>query len=145
MWVTCTRAALLKGVQLAGRAISTRTTMPILGYLLLETMKNGLKLTATDLELAVQVEIDAEVKQGGQMTLPARIFAEIVGNLPEATVELKSAETGTQVQITCEASDFEILGLPAGDFPAQPRAGGEEIGGIGGDGRPGPGGQTNHS
>jgi len=130
MWVTCTQAALLKGVQLAGRAISTRTTMPILGYLLLETMKNGLKLTATDLELAVQVEIDAEVKQGGQMTLPARIFAEIVGNLPEATVELKSAETGTQVQITCEASDFEILGLPAGDFPTQPKPEGNEIGSI---------------
>ena len=80
MWVTCSQASLLKGVQLASRAISTRTTMPILGYILLETMKNGLRLTATDLELAVQVDIDAEIKKGGQVTLPARIFAEIVGN-----------------------------------------------------------------
>src|SRR3989304_5125308 len=130
MWVTCTQAALLKGVQLASRAISTRTTMPILGYILLETMKNGLKLTATDLELAVQVEIDAEVKQGGQITLPARILTEIVGNLPDATVELKGAETGPQVQIKCEASDFEILGLPAGNFPTQPKPEGNEIGAI---------------
>src|SRR4030067_2051422 len=130
MWVTCSQASLLKGAQLASRAISPRTTMPVLGYILLETMKNGLKLTATDLELAVQVEIDAEVKQGGQITLPARIFTEIVGNLPDATVELKSAETGPQVQITCEASDFEILGLPAGDFPTQPKPEGNEIGAI---------------
>jgi len=130
MWVTCSQASLLKGVQLASRAISTRTTMPILGYILLETMKNGLKLTATDLELAVQVEIDAEVKRGGQITLPARILTEIVGNLPDATVELKGTDTGNQVEIRCEASDFEILGLPAGDFPTQPKAEGNEIGAI---------------
>ena len=130
MWVTCSQASLLKGVQLASRAISTRTTMPILGYILLETMKNGLRLTATDLELAVQVDIDAEIKKGGQVTLPARILAEIVGNLPDAMVELKNEEGAHQVEITCEASAFEILGLPAGDFPALPRADGSEIGAI---------------
>lgn len=130
MWVTCSQASLLKGVQLAGRAVSTRTTMPILGYILLETMKQGLRLTATDLELAIQVEIEAEVKQGGQITLPARILAEIVGNLPEATVELKHEEGAGQVEITCEASAFEILGLPAGDFPSLPRADGNGIGAV---------------
>src|SRR5437667_61929 len=72
MWVSCPQTALLKAVQLVGRAISTRTTMPILGYVLVETKKDGMKLTATDLELAMQVEVAAEVKQGGQLTLPAR-------------------------------------------------------------------------
>jgi len=90
MWVSCPQTALLKAVQLVGRAISTRTTMPILGYILLETQKDGVKLTATDLELAMQVEVAAEVKQGGQLTLPARILGEIVGNLPPATVEIKA-------------------------------------------------------
>jgi len=130
MWVICSQGSLLKGVQLAGRAISTRTTMPILGYVLLETKKDGLRLTATDLELAVQVELDAEVKQGGQVTLPARIFAEIVGNLPEAAVQMKAEEGAAQVEITCGASAFEILGLPPGDFPTLPGAGGEEIAAI---------------
>jgi len=104
--------------------------MPILGYVLLETIKNGLRLTATDLEFAIQVDIEAEVKKGGQVTLPARILAEIVGNLPEATVELKNEEGASQVEITCEASNFEILGLPAGDFPALPKADGAEVGAI---------------
>lgn len=104
--------------------------MPILGYVLVETMKSGLKLTATDLELAIQVEIVAEVKEGGQLTLPARILTEIVGNLPEATVEIKTGEVGTQAEIACENSNFEILGLPAGDFPTTPKVGEEPLGAI---------------
>lgn len=130
MLVTCSQSALLKGVHLVNRAISTRTTMPILGYVLVETMKSGLKLTATDLELAIQVEIVAEVKEGGQLTLPARILTEIVGNLPEATVEIKTGEVGTQAEIACENSNFEILGLPAGDFPTTPKVGEEPLGAI---------------
>lgn len=130
MLVTCSQSTLLKGVHLVNRAISTRTTMPILGYVLVETMKSGLKLTATDLELAIQVEIVAEVKEGGQLTLPARILTEIVGNLPEATVEIKTGEVGTQAEIACENSNFEILGLPAGDFPTTPKAGEEPLGAI---------------
>ncbi|MBI2247057.1 MAG: DNA polymerase III subunit beta [Armatimonadetes bacterium] len=117
-------------MHLVNRAISTRTTMPILGYVLVETMKQGLKLTATDLELAIQVEIDAEVREGGQLTLPARILTEIVGNLPEATVEIKTGEAGTQAEIACENSNFEILGLPTGDFPTTPKAGEEPLGTI---------------
>lgn len=130
MLVTCSQSALLKGVHLVNRAISTRTTMPILGYVLVETMKSGLKLTATDLELAIQVEIVAEVKEGGQLTLPARILTEIVGNLPEATVEIKTGEVGTQAEIACENSNFEILGLPTGDFPTTPKVGEEPLGAI---------------
>lgn len=130
MWVTCSQGALLKSVHLVNRAISTRTTMPILGYILLETMKDGIKLTATDLEMAIQVDIAAEVKKGGQLTLPARILTEIVGNLPESTVEIKAGEAAGQVEITCESSAFEILGLPAGDFPTMPKTGEETLGAI---------------
>jgi len=128
MWVTCPQPTLLKAVSLVGRAISTRATMPILGYVLLETKKEGLKLTATDLELAIQVEVEAEIKQGGQATLPARILGEIIGNLPPATVEIKTQEGSSQAEISCETSDFEILGLPADDFPTLPRADGEAVG-----------------
>src|SRR3989475_12277145 len=125
MWVSCPQTALLKAVQTVGRAISTRTTMPILGYVLMETQKDGIKLTATDLELAMQVEVAAEVKQGGQLTLPARILSEIVGSLPAAVVEIKAAEGSTQAEISCESSHFESLGLRATDFPAFPRTDGD--------------------
>src|SRR3989442_15368513 len=130
MWVSCPQTALLKAVQLVGRAISTRTTMPILGYVMMETKKDGIKLTATDLELAMQVEVAVEVKQGGQVTLPARILSEIVGNLPTAIVEIKAPEGSTQTEISCETSHFEILGLPATDFPTLPRADGDAVGEV---------------
>src|SRR2546422_11362505 len=130
MWVSCPQTALLKAVQIVGRAVSTRTTMPILGYIIMETQKDGIKLTATDLELAMQVEVAAEVKQGGQLTLPARILNEIVGNLPVATVEIKAPEGSTQAEISCETRHFEILGLPATDFPALPRADGDAVGEV---------------
>src|SRR5439155_9267742 len=51
-------------------------------------------------------------------------------NLPPATVEIKAQEGGPQAGISCEASNFEILGLPAGDFPTLPRADAEAIGEI---------------
>jgi len=133
MWVMCAQADLSRGVQLVGRAISTRTTMPILGNVLLETQKDGLRLTATDLELAVQVDLPADVQEGGQITLPARILSEIVGNLPEAMVALKTEKNSTQTEITCEASTFEILGLPADDFPSMPDGTLESMGTINAD------------
>lgn len=130
MWITCNQSALLRGIHLVSRAISTRTTMPILGNILLETTGTGVKVIATDLEIAIQAEVQAEVQEGGQLTLPARIFSEIIGNLPEATVEIKAKEGAAQATITCETSRFEIHGLPAGDFPSVPRGETQQIGSI---------------
>ena len=130
MWVKCRQGPLSKGVQLVNRAVSARTTMPILSYVLFETMKGSIQLTATDLEMSMQVEVGAEVKQAGQVTLPARILTEIMGNLPDSFVEIKTTEGTQQVEITCDASAFEILGLPSSDFPLIPRANGEPAGAI---------------
>lgn len=130
MWVTCPQTVLLKTVHLVNRAISTRTTMPILGYVLVDVVAGGMRFTATDLELAIQVESEAEVKESGQITLPARILTEIVGNLPPAIVEIKAEEGATQAEIACEASRFEILGLPPGDFPTIPKVNGNVLGEI---------------
>lgn len=128
MRIACAQPSLLKAVQLVNRAISTRTTMPILGYILLETDKSSIRLTATDLELAIQVDIEAEIQESGQLTLPARILTEIVSNLPPSSVGIRADEGSTQTEIVCESSDFELLGLPAGDFPVLPKADGTTIG-----------------
>ncbi len=120
MWIVCSQTSLLKGVQLVSRAISTRTTMPILSNIWMKTTKSGVDLVGTDLELAIEVEVVAEVRQEGQITLPARIFSEIINNLPESEVEVKVQEGSTQVEITCQTSQFELLGLPASDFPSVP-------------------------
>lgn len=130
MWVSCAQPALAKTVGLVGRAVSARTTMPILGYILVETGAQRLRMTVTDLELAIQAEVDAEIKQGGQATAPARLLAEIVGQLPPATVEIRAEEDSPRCRITCQASEFEILGLPPSDFPHLPRVEGDPIAAV---------------
>src|SRR3970040_1738946 len=120
MQITCEQPDLLKGVQAVSRAISTRTTMPILSHILMETTKDGVKLAATDLELGIQTVVPASVKKGGAITLPARLLSEIVSNLSAATVEVRVEEGGTQAEIRCEEAVFEILGLAATDFPFIP-------------------------
>src|SRR3990170_456366 len=77
MQLTCEQPDLLKGVQAVTRAISTRTTMPILSNILLQSTKDGIKLAATDLELGIQTIVPASVKKGGALTLPARLLSEI--------------------------------------------------------------------
>src|SRR3972149_893948 len=120
MQLTCEQPDLLKGVQAVTRAISTRTTMPILSNILLQSTKDGIKLAATDLELGIQTIVPASVKKGGALTLPARLLSEIVSNLSAATVEFRVEEGGRQAEIRCEEAVFEILGLPATDFPFIP-------------------------
>lgn len=120
MHITCEQVHLAKGVQIVQRAISARTTMPILGNILLETAKEHIKLAATDLELGIQTQIPAMVQRGGAITLSARVLGDIVSNLSAARVEIKVGENGSQVEIQCEDAVFEIPGVPATDFPLIP-------------------------
>jgi DNA polymerase-3 subunit beta len=120
MHLTCPQDHLLRAVQTAGRAISPRASMPILGNVLLETTKNGAKLAATDLELGIEAFVSGTVTEGGAVTLPARILTDIVTNLPEAPVEITVADGESKAVITSESVRFEILGLPATDFPLMP-------------------------
>ena len=120
MHLTCSQDHLLRAVQTVGRAISPRASMPILGNILVETTKNGAKLAATDLELGIEAYLTGTVKEGGAVTLPARILTDIVTNLPEAPVQVVVAEGESKAVITSEKVRFEILGQPATDFPVMP-------------------------
>ncbi|MDR7518677.1 MAG: DNA polymerase III subunit beta [Armatimonadota bacterium] len=120
MQVTCGQDQLNKAVALVGRAVSTRTTMPILGNILLETRRETIKLAATDLDHGIQTEVPARIVHGGAITLPARLFTEIVTNLPPADVQITVAENGTEVKVLCETITYDLMGLPAADFPLMP-------------------------
>jgi DNA polymerase III subunit beta len=127
MHLRCSQEHLLRAVQTVGRAISPRASMPILGNILLETTKNGVKLAATDLELGIEAYVAGTVKEGGAVTLPARILTDIVTNLPIASVDVMVAEGESKASITSENVRFEILGLPATDFPLMPSGDGNVV------------------
>ena len=127
MRVQCAQEHLLREVQLVNRAISSRASMPILGNILLDAAGDNLKIIATDLELGIESQITATVTEPGSITLPARIFGDIVSNLPVAILTLDNTEGDTKARITCENIHFEILGLPAADFPLMPTDGGDIV------------------
>jgi DNA polymerase-3 subunit beta len=128
MQAVCPRKDLYESVQTVGRAVSGRSTLPILSHILVQPQGDGsLKLTATDLEMwmecslpaRLQASLDADDESTG-FTAPARVFTEMLGALPDADVLLERPDGGNKIQVRCARSDYNILGLPAEEFPAPP-------------------------
>jgi DNA polymerase-3 subunit beta len=114
---------LARGLQIVSRAVSTRSTLPVLNNVLLRTEDGGLKLTATNLEIGITYWVPGKIDTGGSMTVPARLLADIVAGLPaneRVDLELQPQET-----LHIQAGRFEtrIKGIDAEEFPAIPTAG----------------------
>ncbi|HEU4753687.1 MAG TPA: DNA polymerase III subunit beta, partial [Armatimonadota bacterium] len=123
MKLTVTRKELYEGLQIVSRAVSTQTTLPVLKNVLIEPGTDAIKLSATDLELGVEVLVPASVKEGGSLTVPAKTFSEIIAALPESDVSLAGDDHHSLI-IACRRSEYRIHGLTAEDFPALPEVGG---------------------
>jgi DNA polymerase-3 subunit beta len=119
MKFTITREKLHEGLGAVTASVPTKTTLPVLANILVEATKDGLRLSGTDLDIAVTTTIPAQVDQEGATTLPARKLADIVRELPSAGIRF--AGSGEQrVQIECGRSRFKLLGLSRDEFPTFP-------------------------
>ena len=119
MRLTIAREKLQEGLSAVASAVPGKTTLPVLGNILVETTERGVRLSATDLDVAVSTEIAADVEAGGALTLPAKKLAEIARELPAAPVKL--AALGEQrATLECGRSKFKLLGLPKDEFPSFP-------------------------
>lgn len=119
MKFTITREKLQEGLVAVAASVPSKTTLPVLSNLLVEATRDGLRLSGTDLDIAVSTTIPASVDQEGAITLPARKLVEIVRELPSAAIRITSS--GEQrVSIECGKSKFKLLGLPKEEFPAFP-------------------------
>lgn len=119
MKLTITREQLQEGLVAVAASVPAKTTLPVLSNVLLEAGADGLRLSGTDLDIAVSTSVAASVEEEGAITLPARKLVEIVRELPSASIRLASA--GEQrVTIECGRSRFKLLGLPREEFPAFP-------------------------
>jgi DNA polymerase-3 subunit beta len=93
--------------------------LPVLANILVETTERGIRLSGTDLDIAVTTEVAAEIEAAGAITIPAKKLSEIARELPPAPVKVATA--GEQrVSLDCGRSHFKILGLPRDDFPSFP-------------------------
>ena len=119
MKFTITREQLQEGLAAVAAAVPAKTTLPVLSNVLVEATKQGLKLSATDLDIAVSTTVPADVDADGGTTLPARKLVDIVRELPSAPIRVTAA--GEQrVAIECGRSKFKLLGLPREEFPSFP-------------------------
>jgi DNA polymerase-3 subunit beta len=119
MKFTITREKLHEALGAVAASVPAKTTLPVLSNILVEASKDGLRLSGTDLDIAVSTVIPAQVDQEGATTLPARKLVEIVRELPSAAIRFTGS--GEQrVQIECGRSRFKLLGLSRDEFPAFP-------------------------
>ncbi len=114
----CSRDRLMEAINTVQKAVSARSTMPLLDGILIEA-ENGLKLTGYDLETGIEYQIEADIPETGKIVINARMFSEIIRKLPDDIVSIET--TGNySVQIECGNSHFSIKGMRADDYPKIP-------------------------
>lgn len=120
MKLSCLQENLSRGLGVVGRAIATRTTLPITNNVLLATDQSRLKLVATNLEMAISYWIGAKVEEEGEITVPARLLTEFVSSLPNDKVDISLPTRTKTLELKCARFEARISGLDAKDFPPIP-------------------------
>jgi DNA polymerase-3 subunit beta len=120
MKLSCLQENLKKGLATVSRAVAGKSPLPVLANILLATDGNRLKLAATDLEIGITCWIDAKVEEEGTITVPSRLFNDIIGNLPNDTVSLTLDARTQTLKIECSRFTSNVKGIEADEFPPIP-------------------------
>ncbi|MCP9850316.1 DNA polymerase III subunit beta [Cyanobium sp. Morenito 9A2] len=123
MKLVCSQAELNASLQLVSRAVSARPNHPVLANVLLtaDAGTGRLSLTGFDLSLGIQTSLPASVESSGAITLPARLFGEIVSRqASDSPITLVNLEESEQVELTSLSGSYQVRGLAAEDFPELP-------------------------
>ena len=120
MKVICLQENLSAALADVGRAVASRTPLPITSNVLISTDAGRLRLSATNLELTITTWIGAKVEEEGVVTVPARLLGEFVGSLPSEEVHLTGAPGGKSLKVTCARFQANIAGTDPEEFPPTP-------------------------
>jgi DNA polymerase-3 subunit beta len=120
MKLSCIQENLSRGLGIVGRAVATRTTLPITNNVLLATDQSRLKLVATNLEMAISYWIGAKVEEEGTITVPARLLTEFVNSLPNDKIDISLSPRTKTLGLKCARFEARISGVDAKDFPPIP-------------------------
>jgi DNA polymerase-3 subunit beta len=108
---------LTKALSIVSRAVTSRTTIPILKGILIEAKEeNMLSLSASDLDISIETRIKADVSEEGSIVLPSKLFGDIVRKMPQGDVSFRENENGS-VDIKCLKTEFKIMGVSPEEFP----------------------------
>lgn len=124
MKLKVTQENLSKALNHVARVASTRGTLPILSNVLLRVENNRLSLAATNLDIAITSYLGAQIQTEGAVTIPARLFQDLIGGLPAGVIELEQDDQ--RLKISTERYKSVINGVSAEDFPVMPALEGGE-------------------
>jgi len=117
MKFTCAQQDLSKALNIVSKAVSARTTIPILKGILLQTTSEGtLTLSSSDMDLSINKTIPVTVEEEGAVVVLAKLFGDIIRKLPEEDLLIEERENN-QIFIGTASSEFTIMGIPAEEFP----------------------------
>ena len=118
MKISCSQAALLESVNVVSKAVPVKTTMPILECILLKAEGGQIILTASNMDLGIEnVVKDGEIEEEGIVALDAKLFSDVVRNLPKSTVYIETDEL-FHTTIKCDKALYKVIGKSGQDFPA---------------------------
>ncbi|MFC1921439.1 DNA polymerase III subunit beta [Chloroflexota bacterium] len=120
MKLSCLQENLSRGLSIVGRAVASRTTLPITNNVLLATDQSRLKLVATNLEMAMSYWVGAQIEEEGTITVPARLITEFVNSLPNDKIDINLSERTKTLELKCARFEARISGVDAKDFPPIP-------------------------
>src|SRR5512143_1784502 len=119
MEFTIQRSELLAGLYLTQGIVERRTTIPILGNVLIQAAGDGVLVAATDQEIAVRRQCTAVMKKKGTITIGARKLYEMVREIPEGDVRIRQQDNNW-IEVSAGKSRFRVVGLDPREFPAMP-------------------------
>jgi len=122
MKVSCLQENLAKGLSIVSRAVAARSTLPVLGNILLATDNGQLRLSATNLELGITCWIGAKIEEEGSTTVPAKTLVDLVNTLPQDKVEMKLTVRTQTLNIICGRTHANLKGIDSQEFPLIPPA-----------------------
>ena len=116
MKFSCSQQNLTKALNIVSKAVTARTTIPILKGILLRVDENGeLTMAASDLDLSIENKLEVENFEPGEIVVQAKLFSDIIRKLPNSQVSVELEQEN--IIIKCASSEFNILGLSSDEFP----------------------------
>jgi DNA polymerase III subunit beta len=121
MRATCNTDLFGRKLALVSRGVSARSTIQLLGGILLEAEEGSVRLSATDMELSIQTTSQAEIEEEGRVVIPARIFNDVVRSLPGGELALAHDRSEGVVRLSARENEYRIRAYAAEDFPQLPK------------------------
>jgi len=125
MKFSCTQENLKRGLLATGYVAGKNVNLPILNNVLMKIEGSVIHLISTNLEVAVRCAIRGKIDDGGEFTVPSKLFLDYVNLLPDDRVDLETTETF--LKIGCRKNSTKIKGIPAAEFPLIPSVDGQDM------------------